>query len=326
MKRIIFIVILATLFLSGCYGHEDAEYECQISVDSSNSDCSELRGRVRSCQILDMSYQPSEGIASYCTKTCLKKSKFLDSVPLECVKVSVAYSSFSGRSGIILSKQLGGTVENGEKVIEEEEEKVVAEPTIKKECELNSDCKATCEGTNIARQYCDINTYKCKFDKNVNCALESEKWEDYTFTKTCKNAVCVVDPNQVKIKRDEAKDTLQGYLDANGQVSVLYQKFQRECEIAVSLSLTSLTKNALDGLTAIGGVVKFLSDVTGQIIEEGINMAFESDTKMSNSEYVIWSCGARDKLSSELNILPPKIDDARADLKKIDAKYKEVIS
>lgn len=330
-KTILIFIIITTLILSGCYGHEDAEYECQISVDSLNSDCSALAGRVRTCQILDMTYGPGEGISSYCTGSCLKKSKFLDSVPKECLKISVAYSRFSenANKGLIMSKQL--TSENAEvdeEIVEKnnigETKPAVLENIIDKKCEFNSECKSTCEGFKIAKQYCDINTYKCKFDKYVDCSLQSETIVGRKIKKSCIDLQCKTSILELQNYKDEISKEAVNYNKAAGQVRTAIKLMDDIAIGALEGMFAETLQTTFEALNIISGnPIQLIGEGIASVVTQGMDIISKGDDEASKKpEMFAWALNNRAKLRSEVKVLEVKFEETKEIVEKLDLEIK----
>ncbi len=351
MKKIILAIILLAFFLNGCYEHDEAVYECQISIDNSNSDCAVLRGRMRACQILDASYEPDQGMSSYCSKNCLRKSKFLDSVPSECIKVSVAHSRFSESSGIILTIQLGTSEEEVEEApcLTTDDDscpdncnakndfnccvadgKCWIKGTCKScnegECEMLSDCTPICENNLLWKQACDVNIAECEKTFSEDCTNQLDTIAGRDLGRICFEGSCVMDKTALESYKKELSEEYKSYTRTRQELTTLRNRFQDEIIYGASKLTTSALTSTYEALSLLTGqLAVLLTESTVRLLGEGIANAYGGDpASMNTAEYFVWNLKARDKIDEEIPIIDQKMEEVFEKAEAVDVMIKSL--
>ncbi len=332
ITKMIFVVLLL-FFLSGCYDHDEAEFECQISVDSMNSDCSALAGRMRACQILDMTYDTRQGVSSYCTGSCLSKSKFLDSVPKECITVSVAYSRFSENAGkpILLSMQLGSIDEEDEncdpltdRACCIDEGKCWIDNNCKScsegECQFKSDCSSYCKGNLIQDRDCNLKTATCEDTFTNDCSNYNAVILDETHYLTCKDSECVVKIEELQTRRDEASKLALDYTLAAEDVRSAVVVMDDIALGALEGLFAETLQTTFEALNVISGNwIQLLGEAGASIVLDGLTYVSKGDDEvMTKPDLFRWAIDNRDVLRLEEESLVRQADKTKELVKQLD--------
>lgn len=296
-------------------------YQCEISIDSSKTECQWAEGIWHMCQIYDHTFD-GDYIPNFCYDFCLPRSWTNEN----CATVSVTESINPEAHERPSAKRLWlyysikydwifwKSSDNDSNTEEWEDEKINENKTtaqVKKECEFDSDCKDYCDNTKIIDMYCDLSDYKCKQWKKIDCGLETENFEWEDFTKTCnQNLACEISKSLLTEKNEQIGIELKKYNEALTETSKLRQKFQNECEkwvILVSTKLVSDTSILL--LTYSTTIVDLIFDTAWKLVEEWLNQITSDPSKMSPDEYVVWACSTRDYLKNQEDLFHKKISN-----------------
>ncbi len=298
-------------------------YQCVINLDNSDENCKNQRWIWHMCQIYDHSFDWS-GIPNMCYDFCLPRSWANENCAIVSVEETINQEAHERPAAkyiwlyqsiryewVSFTKKEETIEEENEQEVEELELSNTEEKPIKKECELDSDCKDYCDWSKIIDMYCHNNTYKCTKWKETDCSTQEEIFENYSFTKTCNNKLsCEIDKSLLKAKNQEIGDELKKYNNALTETSKLRQKFQLECEkwvILVSTKLVSDTSILL--LTYSTSLLDLIFDTAWKLIEEWLNNLTSDSTKMTPDEYVVWACSTRNYLENQENLFHKKISE-----------------
>ncbi len=297
--------LLLTLFLFGCTDLEnkEANFECEVKIDSWNEDCVALKGKAHICQIYDSLYSPQNKIPEYCTNDCVNRSNYLASVGEECLIISVQDSRLKFKNGEYPKVYWTQTYE----LVEEENQTELDNNNLEneitsKECQFDSDCSDLCFGSKIIDNYCDLTNYSCKVAKETDCSLEKEIIVNKEYSKTCSNLTCTLNKTELENDKLDISNTWKEYNNLRQELTKLEAHMDdimlKQAE-GITQELMITTFNSLNIIS--GNWIKLLEDATVNLIDEGLAALANGDqTQMSKTQTFSWAYNNREKLRIEL--------------------------
>jgi hypothetical protein len=332
MKKNVFLIIILLFFLIsfsllfGCTENQNADFECQVKIDNWNEDCFALKGKAHICQINDPSYSASDGLPSFCTNECVTRSNYLSSVGEECLIITVQDSRFKlneGETPTIYIEQKyelikNNTTEEKNNLVEEnkiEEENMSNKENIEEEivqgnCQFDSDCKDTCNGTKIIDYYCDLSNYTCKIAKETDCSIEKELIVGKEYSKTCSNLICTFNKTELEKDKLAVSNLWKEHNNLRQELTnleVLMDDIMLKQIEGITQELMVKTFNSLNIIS--GNYIQLIADVTVNSIDDGLNALKNGDqTSMNKADTFSWAYNHREKIRAEIKIIDEKLN------------------